>query len=389
MKRWSCVRVFGGFAIAAVAVLGCGKPMPDASPSPTTAPESSRDAASEPTIEKPATATGQLGAESQPSAPRETAEASSGAATSPRSPDRPTDPQRDALRALLARLVRQDAAGWSIDDQSREQLVAARPDRRSLVELLSDDAAQVRRGASYALVELADAPDDELAAVAPQMLRDADNTVRRLGIQALQRVAPEHLPVAQKALHDLLLNSEESAIDRSAAARLLARLPSSQADSVAVLRRAIQTDSDPQVRKACLYAVSRLASPNEAVPIYRWVLQNDADPSVQRAALSWLIRLRSDAAAAASDAVALLEKGDASLHSAAADLLVAIGQPSVEPAIELLHHEKLELRRWGVVVLGRLGPAARPAVPQLRQLADKDAQLRELALAAIRLIESP
>ena len=73
------------------------------------------------------------------------------------------------------------------------------------------------------------------------------------------------------------------------------------------------------------------------------------------------------------------------LQSEGFDALVEIGQPAVAPLIEMLHHDRWEVRWMAVQSLGKIGPAAKDAFPALAETAkaDKSTDARYEAGAAL------
>ena len=69
--------------------------------------------------------------------------------------------------------------------------------------------------------------------------------------------------------------------------------------------------------------------------------------------------------------------------------LLAIGRPAVPQLIQALEDPNVQIRRNVVVTLGKLNTLAVEAVPALKQrLQDADPQVRALAAASLRLIQS-
>jgi HEAT repeat protein len=70
--------------------------------------------------------------------------------------------------------------------------------------------------------------------------------------------------------------------------------------------------------------------------------------------------------------------------------LVRLGEAAVPALIEHLSHPRADIRRWAATVLGRLGPAAKDALPPLVEvLGDKDPEVRAAVKHAVELIDVP
>lgn len=84
---------------------------------------------------------------------------------------------------------------------------------------------------------------------------------------------------------------------------------------------------------------------------------------------------------------AILE-ADQAFHLAATETTIAAGAAAVPGLQRLLSHARPEIREWAAYVLGRLGPVARNAAPDLLRLAaDSNEAVRVAAAEAIEAIE--
>jgi HEAT repeat protein len=108
---------------------------------------------------------------------------------------------------------------------------------------------------------------------------------------------------------------------------------------------------------------------------------------VRKSALWAVGELGDRAKEAAADLVAIL--GENLSRDAAASALTRIGKPAVPELIKGLRSKDLFVRQRCAIVLGEIGPDARPALPLLRNLAvnDPTVTVRDAAEAAARKLE--
>ena len=153
-----------------------------------------------------------------------------------------------------------------------------------------------------------------------------------------------------------------------------------------------------EVRRAA--AVGIRTSPRDlqraSVPAMIDRLMNDPDGQVRLAVLDTLFALGRDAAAAVPALVHTLRtdfggSGQEATHQdyRSALALSAIGKPAVEGLRGLLGEKKESVRAEVVMALGRIGPDAGAAIPDLvRLLGDKSERLRREAIVALGRIGS-
>jgi HEAT repeats len=252
--------------------------------------------------------------------------------------------------------------------------------------LLQDAAADVRRGAAFALLEAIDPADSKQAAAFAGLLDDKDATIRGLGLAAIKEMRRENQVTALPRLAAMLDPAcEEKADNRATVARLLASLKVEAGPALEKVVAAAARDPDAKVRTACLVAISQIAPPQQsAVPLARGL--TDQDASVRQVAVARL-RLQGAAAAPAAKelAAALADDG---LRESVAEVLILIGAPAVQPIVGQLTSKNVEVRKYALACLAKIGPAAKdalPAVEKCRQ--DPDEGVRTLATTALRHIQ--
>jgi HEAT repeat protein len=355
--------------VVTLAALGCsGKPEPPAANKPAAeSPSPNQPAAIETPAEKLATET--------PDVPA------------------PTPPPKQvdiALRDTVGRLARKEGTAWKIDekaDAKLDELGIAAADQ--LLPMLADSSADVRRGAAWHLLSLFDAGREEMVAAYLKLLSDDDRTVRGIALSAMPHLRPAQKVAAAPELAKMLARSDEEEQHRATAARLIGDAGNEAASLLPQLIKAAAGDTSPKVRAACLLAVSKIAPPSEAVSIFQKAL-SDQDASVRSAAFARLKALGRDAAPAIDDLAKLLEDPDDKTRLSAAEALVRIGTKSLPAFEKALESTSAGTRQTVVLALGKMGPAASPALPALNQrLKDDDPKVQELAKAAIAQIERP
>jgi HEAT repeat protein len=207
-------------------------------------------------------------------------------------------------------------------------------------------------------------------------------------LSVAKRFPEDALVATAPQLAVTLENQGETAANRAAVARLIATLEADARPVLPKLLSSMHDDPDKSVRSASLMAVSRVAEPEDAVTAFRKTLTSDVDASVRGLAAVRLGKLGSAADLAAADLAGAMEDQEDNVARKAADALIAIGAASVPPAADKLTSTSPNVRRLAVFVLGRLGPAASPALDELRKrLQDEDQEVRQLAELAIRRIE--
>jgi HEAT repeat protein len=152
-------------------------------------------------------------------------------------------------------------------------------------------------------------------------------------------------------------------------------------------------DEISKVRGAYLVAISQIASPSDALPALRQGLA-DPDAAVRLVAAARLRQLSKDAPSAsvpaAADLAQALEDNDPRVREAAAEALANLGEAAVEPLGKYVDSKKAPTRQLAIACLGKIGPDAKAALPLVeKHLSDEDAEVRRVAEAVVRILESP
>lgn len=295
----------------------------------------------------------------------------------------PTVAQWQAWAEALAGndVAARQTAAEELDELATEGTVA-------FVDALRHESPDVRRCAAFYLIDRFDPSDAAMVQAFAGALSDPDGPVRRMALSVAKRFPKDALVTAAPQLATTLENQNETAANRAAVARLIATLEADARPVLPKLLSSMHDDPDKSVRSACLMAVSRVAEPEGAVKALRQTLTDDADASVRGLAAVRLGKLGPVAGAAVADLASAMEDRDEAMARKAADALIEIGAASVPPTTDRLTSTNPSVRRLAVFVLGKLGPAASPALDELRKrLQDDDQEVRKLAELAIRRIE--
>lgn len=271
----------------------------------------------------------------------------------------------------------------------------------ALVKALADRHPRVRHAAAHALWEICKHPDAlktmielldhedadirEMAAAnlgvdfkgeakkaVPYLIRllwDVDNRVRANAAEALGRIGPD-AKAAIPALTAALAVEESPDNVHSAAAEALGLMGPDARQGVSVLRKQLRHPSS-YVRALAGKSLWILAEHPEAVPVLKAEL-NDYHPEARIAAAEGLWLARQEPRAIAVLVQVLEEHIDVSIP------------PTHENLAALANHRYMAAR-----ALGRIGPAAKEALPVLRDLLDdEDADLTDAISDAVKKIES-
>lgn len=365
--------------LLAAACCGCRKSEPTTSPPKQSTPPSESPAASH--------------AEAPP------AQAEAPQPEAPPSPSPPSikpkvEPPRQKsgsadVRSLLARLAVKEGGKWQIDAEAQEQLAKLGPKAiDQVMPLLSDESADVRRGAAYHLLPLA-ASRDDLAEAYARLLDDSDATVRGIALSAMGQLKPAQKAAAAASIAQVLARTSDDEQQRAAAARLLGDLRQEAAGMLPQLSSTVANDPSPKVRSSALLAISRIAEPAAAVETFVKSL-GDQDVGVRLMAVQRLRELGPQAAPAVQELAKLLDHRDERIRRTAGESLVRIGSKSVPLLTAALESDSRDAREIAVLALGSMGPLAKPALPALKKrLSDSDPKVKEMAKTVVLQLELP
>ena len=293
---------------------------------------------------------------------------------------------KDALPALIDGLGNRRARGR---DRDRRQAVTrsafalskiGRAAIPALVEALKSDDTGQRAGAAKALAGMG----GDAAPAIPELIANlkGEDEVRREMVEALGAIGAG----AVKPLMESLQAAD--ARERAGAAMSLALLGVVAKESAPVIFELLKTDSDPQVRIALLSALPKIGiEPGAAVPALIAGIVDDNE-QVRHAAINALVPMRSGRDLSLAALTTLLKENDAAMRQRAARALGRMG-PAATPAVSAL----IEAARTSPAdstlanALAEIGPEALPAV--LAALKDAPAADAERLLGLLRGFGKP
>ncbi len=217
-------------------------------------------------------------------------------------------------------------------------------------------------------------------------LRDATEADRIRAVQAMAKLPPGPTVLA---LGRVLLEDPSPRV-REEAALAIRKIKKTIGRVVPALYQALK-DPYPNVRYAAALALAREGklvqlpdadlSEEEEVPLVRsgrenmTVLKdglNDPDARVRQGAAKILARLGPEAKPAVPELIHALQDPAAGVREAAGDALNRIGPEAVPALVGALTDEKAAVRESAAWTLGSIGAAAQGAVPSLRGLSAND-----------------
>lgn len=359
-------------AVLLLAVTGCTSPDPaeqPADPKPSTEPADTPDEPSPASAAVLETDTG---------------------STDPSTPDESARPDTKRLKALLAKLTFDSGGNWEVDDERAAELDELDLAAAVVVPLMSDSSVDVRRGATYYLLDRFDESDAAMVRAFVGAIRDDDRLISSMSLQVITRLEPAVLRTAFPALAQLLTETSRRASTRAAAARLIGSLGEDTQDAAGKLAKSARSDPDASVRSACVMAFSKVATLEDKVKVFADVLGSDKDAKVRRVAAARLRQMGPDAAPAARQMSEALEDQDAGVRRSAFQALLQMGPSVIPVVIPRLASADSEVQLAAVTILAFHGKAASSAVPELKKLADDDDErVRQQAAALIQRLTRP
>lgn len=301
-----------------------------------------------------------------------------------------------------------------------------------LFEVLKDDKPGIRRLVIFTLMEIGTTKPSAAAAIdsrlAEVLKNDTDPDVRNAAVMALGRLRqkskgdPKAEPAilsdlieslttdesksvrigaaqaigttsapnkaAVDALAHVLVNDEDDLL-RHWAADAIGKLGPAASDGVPALLKAVQSDPSDTVRHSAVYAIGRISpKPDVVLTTLVAAIQKDKGLYVRMRAAEVVGGL----GPAANEAVPVLvaamknDKSD-SVRSNAAVAIGRIGSlESIPEIIEVMQSDKNEFARSGAArALAEFGPAAKEAIPALKQARDSDKSDRVKTSARLAL----
>ncbi len=326
---------------------------------------------------------------------------------------------RDAVESGPALVAALRDGGRDLRRAAVVALARVKPKNRAtaeaLTQALDDDDQDLRLLAVTALTQLHpyDAAFDGLL----KALQDEDGEVVRTASTGLERVGTP--PKESVSLLAAALKGPQLHV-RVYAAHALAKLGADGAEAVPALAEALE-DKHPAVALRCAAALKALgpkaagAAPAlvkamgpkkpSALRVEAAAALVAANKEMEKAVTTLLLAFKNasddfrPAAAAAlgeigpassEDAAIPLSEAlsDSDLSEGAANALVRMGKNAVPRVEKLLKHKMPELRLRAVVILGKIGPPASTALPQLQLMAARELpDVREAAKEARKRIE--
>lgn len=253
-------------------------------------------------------------------------------------------------RAERRHLDHETAVRQQMDQAAEEQRLAA--EQREVDQLVFDLRSSIRNESAKRMLD-------------KQRADGPESRAERIGIRAL-RIALTDDDVDTRRTAALYLGSLDTA----------AR-PGVVPDLIKALK-----DSDDEVR---LTATRRLgwSRAGEAVPALANALA-DANRDIRYAAAEALSQIGPKAVAAAPALVSAMPDKDNEVRNLIRHALFQIGPRAVPALVPALAHEKVEVRRWVVEILGQYEAGAKEAVPALvNALMNPDSQIQVYASAAL------
>lgn len=278
----------------------------------------------------------------------------------------------DEFDAIVLQLTSDDLRVRGRADDLLERVEDAVP---RCIELLRDNDPAIRRGAAFFLLGKYDAGHAEVDAALIAALSDEDAGVRHIALQAVNESDDADVLPTIGQLARMLADDQEQTTLRTLIARRLARLGPAAAEVLPTVIRLGQTDADRDVRAACLYAVFRMADRDTAVGVFRQVLSDENDAGLRGVTASRLGGYGAAAADIVEDLAAAFDREpDPAARKKMAEALARIG-PAALPALVARFGAADKQRRLLVIdAVGRMGPAAAAARPQLENLRNDDDQ---------------
>jgi HEAT repeat protein len=290
------------------------------------------------------------------------------------------DSARDErITSLVEQLKSQD---WKVRRSAVSDLGEIAPEAKkallALIETLKDEDSRVRRSAAEALARTGPAAARAVPRLT-ELLSDEDSAVRQAAASTLGSIGPK----AKKAISALstLLKDKDPRV-RASAAEALGGIGPRAAEAIPALVASVK-DKDPRVRASAAEALAR-SGPQAAqtVPTLSKLLA-DEDADVREAAANTLGQIGKPAV---PTLIAGLKSGNPVFLQAVTNALGKIGPPAVPALIETLTNpkEKVLARQYAAIALTKVGNNPKEIVPALAgRLEDKESAIRRSAAGAL------
>lgn len=256
-------------------------------------------------------------------------------------------------------------------------------------------------GAVFLLVKIATPPVPEPNST----VQDEDSTVGTTSRDAASVLRTQVLRLERELAAQTQENARLQALLRENPAELETRLPANDGPRRGTTRRSNDATADEQL--AALIAELQRGPVQKADPAANKPDAAESDPAdvalefialLEKQHQAEIDRMRADIRRG-DDAMAQFREemeqeivemleAEQAFHLATTEAVISAGAAAVPGLERLLAHVRPEIREWAAYVLGRLGPLARDAVPDLLRLAaDSNEAVRTAAAEAIEAIE--
>ncbi len=287
--------------------------------------------------------------------------------------------QDERITSLVEQLKSQD---WKVRRSAVSDLGEIAPEAKkallALIETLKDEDSRVRRSAAEALARTGPAAARAVPRLT-ELLSDEDPAVRQAAASTLGSIGPK----AKKAISALstLLKDKDPRV-RASAAEALGGIGARAAEAIPALVASVK-DKDPRVRASAAEALAR-SGPQAAqtVPTLSKLLA-DEDADVREAAANTLGQIGKPAV---PTLIAGLKSGNPVFLQAVTNALGKIGPPAVPALIETLTNpkEKVLARQYAAIALTKVGSNPKEIVSALAgRLDDKESAIRRSAAGAL------
>ena len=259
-----------------------------------------------------------------------------------------------------------------------------------LIQLLKSQNSSVRLQAISALGQMGETAKEAIPALIP-ILADRADMARTAAATALSRIDPGK---TKQAVASLLDDLRLGSVNRSTVMSALGNMRTDAREAIPRLRDTL-SDADPFLRLAAGEALRQI-DPNEApsiIPVYLDLLDRRDIPLPWRPHLvRWLGEMGLAALPVVPGLIELLKHRDRKTQLAAAEGLLRIDEKQTATVVSFLTDYLKRKDYWdreqAAEMLGKLGPAAKPAAAALKAATmDADEKVRASAIKALLKIE--
>ena len=298
----------------------------------------------------------------------------------------PDDPE---MRAAVLKILEAMGSEAAVERRAASDELAALGEAGIpfVVLGLREGNALQKRGAATYLIGRVSPRDVPAAAALIEALAADDEALRRAALQAVEKLPEQQLIDALPALILFAENQAVAETYRSRAIRAITKLGAGGEPAVKNLIQLARNDESINVRRACFFAIVKVAPTKVADEFCQSQLANDRTADLRRLAAKWLVSV-ANSEASLECLVNAMNDADESVRLEAVNSLVALGKPSIPGLIKALKSPDVRTRRHATLAIGKLGLMAADAAPALRAcLDDPDPEVRDLAAAALKVLK--